>query len=259
VQYYHRDVTLSLVGEGLRLLLDAEPLRPGEDEVTAAMRLLDRVVQAYPRAFDVVGGDGLYAQARFFNHVRALGKHVIAVLKSEQRDLWTDACGLWERMPPTIVWSGERRRECWDLGGFKTWPQCPCQVRVVRSVESWQVRRQLDKQMEGCHSEWVWVMTMPPELASTGATVQIGHSRWDIENQGFNELVSRWHGDHVYRHQAVAMRVMWLLTMLAANLFAGFYGRDLKPAVRAESDTLHVARLMLAELLQGLPIRRRGP
>jgi hypothetical protein len=258
-QYYHRHVTMSLVGASLRVLLDAEPIAAGEDEIAAALRLFDRVVGAYPRAFDVVGGDGLYAQGRFFNHVRAAGKHVIAVLKNEQRDLWVDAAGLWEQMPPTAVWQGERRRECWDLSGLTSWPQCLEAVRVVRSRETWSVRRQLDKKVEEQVSEWVWATTLPRELASTVAVVQLGHARWDIENQGFNELVNRWHGDHVYRHAATAMLVMWLLTMMAANLFAAFYARDLKPALRAACDTLHIARQMLGELMKDLPIQPRAP
>ena len=260
VQYYHRQVSLSLVGKDLRLLLDAEPIVPGEDEVAAALRLFDRVVQAYPRAFDVVGGDGLYAQARFFNHLYAKGKHVIAVLKDEQRDLLADARSLWQQMPPTVLpGRGQRHVEGWDLSGFTTWPQCTCPVRVVRSRESWPVRRQLDKQTEQLESEWVWVTTLPPPLAGTTAVVHLGHSRWDIENQGFNELVNRWHGDHVYRHQPVAIQVMWLLTMLAANLFAAFYRRDLKPALRSACDTLHIARQIMAELYQDLPIHPRAP
>ena len=49
MQYYHRQVTLLLLSdappgsEPLRLLLDAEPQRPGEDEMAAAHRLLARV------------------------------------------------------------------------------------------------------------------------------------------------------------------------------------------------------------------------
>ena len=59
MQYYHRQVTLLLLSdappgsEPLRLLLDAEPQRPGEDEMAAAHRLLARVLETYPRAFDV--------------------------------------------------------------------------------------------------------------------------------------------------------------------------------------------------------------
>jgi hypothetical protein len=207
----------------------------------------------------VVGGDGLYAQGPFFNHVRAAGKHVLAVLKNDQRDLLADATALWEHMPPTAVFEGERHRECWDLSGFRTWPQCHSPVRVVRSRETWSVRRQLTKELEERVSDWVWVTTMPPELASTRATVQLGHARWDIENQGFNELVNYWNGNHVYRHEGTAILVMWLFTMMAANLFAAFYRRDLKPELRAAFDTLHIARQMLAELMAGMPTQPRGP
>jgi len=49
------------------LVLDAEPQRPGEGEVAAALRLLERVLTRYPRAFDVVLADGRYADPRVFN------------------------------------------------------------------------------------------------------------------------------------------------------------------------------------------------
>jgi len=45
---------------------------------------------------------------------------------------------------------------------------------------------------------------------------------------------------------------MWLGTMLACNLFATFYRRNLKPAARAAYDTLQIMRLMMAELYAGL-------
>lgn len=67
LQYYHRHVSLQLVGADWTLLLDAEPQQPGEDEIAAALRRLERVLGFYPRAFDVVVGDGLYADPRVFN------------------------------------------------------------------------------------------------------------------------------------------------------------------------------------------------
>ena len=65
-QYYHRQVTLMLVTgapagrKPLRITLDHEPILPGEDEVATAKRLLERVIDRYPRAFDLVMGDALY-------------------------------------------------------------------------------------------------------------------------------------------------------------------------------------------------------
>ncbi len=90
VQYYHRLVAFSLVSSDLRLMLDAEPMRPGEDEVAAALRLLDRAILAYPRAFDVILGDALYADPRVFNWVIDHGKDALAVLKNDRRDLFQD-------------------------------------------------------------------------------------------------------------------------------------------------------------------------
>ena len=55
-QFYHRNVTLMLLcgsppgRPAVRLLLDLEPQRTGEGELTTALRLLERVLTAYPRA-----------------------------------------------------------------------------------------------------------------------------------------------------------------------------------------------------------------
>ena len=163
-------------------------------------------------------------------------------------------------MPPSSVFDrGRVHCQCWDLEGFGTWPQCAVKPRVVRSEETRQVRRQLDKKMETCESQWAWVTTLPSTMALTRAVVSLGHSRWDIENQGFNELVNRWHADHIYRHEPTAILALWLLTMLAATLFAAFYSRNLKPALRAACDTLQIARMMLTEVLHDLPAHPQAP
>ncbi len=41
-----------------------------------ALRLLARVILAYPRAFDLVLADAAYAEAPFFNFLLAQDKHV---------------------------------------------------------------------------------------------------------------------------------------------------------------------------------------
>jgi len=248
LQYYHRVVAVSLATRDLPLMLDAEPIRPGEDEVAAALRLLDRVVDQYPRAFDLVQGDALYADPRFFHWATDHGKYALAVLKDDRRDLLQDARRLFEDIPPKSLRDGGCLRECWDLEGFTTWPQVQAPVRVVRSRETRSIRRQLDAQVQTPVSDWFWVMTLPQAQASTGAVVQIGHRRWDIENQGFNELVNQYHADHVYRHEPTAVLVFWLLTQLCLNVFTAFFLRNLKPAARAGVSMLHVARWLLSEL-----------
>ena len=93
---------------------------------------------------------------------------------------------------------------------------------------------------------------MGAHVASTGIVVELGHGRWRIENEGFNELTTRQHADHVYKHEARAMLVFLLLAMLAANVFLAFYRRNLKAALRRAVSMLHVSRRIAADLYQGL-------
>jgi hypothetical protein len=250
IQYYHRWVGAELVGSGPpRLLLDLEPMRPGEDEVGAALRLLARMLPRYPRAFDVVLGDAFYARSDFFNYLHGHGKHALVVLKENRAALLEDARSLFERMPARIA--DEGRKQTWDLDGFTTWPEVNAPVRVVRSLETRTIRRQSDGQRETRTSDWYWATTLPHEQVPTAAVVQLGHTRWDIENHAFNELVTRWHLDHVYRHEPNAMLIFWLLACLCLNIFQTFYHRNLKAAVRRVASMLTVAARIAAELYAG--------
>ena len=142
IQYYHRQVTLLLVTgapagrQPLRLPLDHEPQLPGEGEVATAKRLFKRVVTCYPRAFDLVLVDGLYLQACFFNFVIAHGKHVLAVLKDERRNLYQDAAGLFDLVSPVKGTSGTRDCQWWDFPDLTTWPEVNVPIRVIRSLET---------------------------------------------------------------------------------------------------------------------------
>ena len=189
-------------------MLDAEPQLPGEDELAAAKRLLERVLAAYPRAFDVVLADALYAAATFVNFLLAHGKDAVIVLKDERRHLFQDVQGLWRTQPPQ---AGEyRSRDCqwWDHEGLLSWPQVAQPLRVVRSVETWRRRSQLDGELHEHQSDWVWLTTLGSRQVSTAQLVRLGHQRWDIENRGFNELVNGWHADHIYKHEPHAIETL---------------------------------------------------
>jgi hypothetical protein len=254
IQYYHRQVTLLLVTgapagrQPLRLPLDQEVQRPGEDEVATAVRLLERVLIRYPRAFDLVLADGLYAQARFFNFLLEHRKHVLVVLKDERRNLYQDAAGLFDSVAP--IPGTYRSRDCqwWDLGDLVSWPEVKVPVRVIRSVETYSIRRQLDKRDETLTSDWVWATTLPSAQVSVGRAVGFGHQRWDIENHGFNELVEGWHADHVLKHDGTAIECFLLLTFLAFILFHAFLYLNVKPALRMGKSKEFWARVMAAEI-----------
>lgn len=248
-QYYWRYVAAYLTNGERFIMLDAERQLPGEGEIACAERLLVRVFENYPRAFDVVCGDNLYMDPALWKRVRSHNKHIIAVLKNENRDLLVDARSLFENIEPGIFEDGKVHRRCWDLDGFTTWPQCGEPVRVVCSREERTVKRQKGREEETLNSEWFWVTSLSPQEASTKTIVRAGHGRWGIENQGFNELGNQWHGDHGYKYNAHALLACTLLLFIAYNLFHAFIERNLKPEVRAGRSQKYWADLIAAEFL----------
>jgi hypothetical protein len=173
IQYYHRQVTLLLVTgappgrQPLRIPLDHEPQLPGEDEVATAIRLLKRVLALYPRAFDLVLADALYARADFFNFLLDHSKHALVVLKDERRNLYQDAAALFDSAPPTPGTFRARDCQWWDLDGLVSWPEVKAPVRV-RYGANWTRRRNckpaIGSGQPRCHrSKFPW-----PELSVLG-------------------------------------------------------------------------------------------
>ena len=248
IEYYHRHVMASLVLEGVCLPLDLEPQNFKEGEVTCAIRLLERILKNYPRAFDLILADGLYAQAPFFKFVLKHGKDVIVVLKDDRRELYKDAKALFKRERAEVYQDKNVKKECWDIENFTSWDQMDTPVRVVCSRETREIKRQKTKELEYEVSEWVWVSTIPKRRLNTEDFVKFGHDRWKIENNSFHELVNQWHADHVYKHDPVAIEAFGLTTMLAYILFHAFIGRNLKAVYRDKYTKKHIAQMITAEI-----------
>lgn len=248
VQYYHRQVTLMLVSGRLRLLLDTELQRPGEDEVATAIRLLRRALVNYPRAFQLLVTDALYCQAPFINFLWAHRKYILAVLKDDRRDIYQDVIGLCQLIKPSQ--GSYRKRKClwWDISGVQSWPQVNSPIRVIRSQETYFIRRQATKTITSETTEWLWITNLPRSLAGTELVVRLGHARWDIENYGFNELVNGWHTDHVYKHDPVAIEAFYLIAFIAFNIYHAFLLLNLKPEYRRGKTDRFWICLLISEI-----------
>ena len=95
-------------------------------------------------------------------------------------------------------------------------------VRVIRSLESHSTKRQLDHKRQTLTSDWVWLTTLPSEMATVKRCVEFGHQREDIGNHGFNELVNGWHADHVLKHDAAAVECFLFMTFLTLTIYHAF-------------------------------------
>ena len=252
-QYYHRAVAFLLVGPGFYFLLDFELLGPHDDEGSAALRLIERVLQTFPRCFDILLGDGLYPQARLFKLLRRHGKHALVVLKDERRDLLKDARGLFDGPPHSTLTSGPTRYQCWDIEHLDSWDSYPEKVRVVRSLETTTIheRKNHKRTQRQQTTEWIWVTTLPAAEVPTATAVGFGHERWRIENEAFNELCNQWHADHYFHHHPTSITALWLMLFVAHALFHCFL-RNLKPCIRQGLPIYFWAWLMLAEFLAPL-------
>jgi len=247
-QYYHRIVVLQLLGETFRLLFDAELVKKGEDEVGAAKRMIERVLHRFPRSFDVLTGDALYAQAPVLRLLLRHNKDAVMVLKNEHRDLLVDAEALFRQQPPSIVQEGQTTFQHWDVEGFTSWTGLEHPVRVVRSVESTPVRqRDANRWTHSVQTHnWTWVTTLSQKQVPTSSIIRFGHARWQIENQGFNEIVNSWHADHSFHHHPNSIEAVWLILFIAHAVFHCFVTRNLKPPLRQNRPIIFWARQMAA-------------
>jgi len=228
-------VVFYLVGFRAAIPLDVEMLRPGEGELTAAHRLLPRVVESYGRFFGVVLGDALYFNAPFFNLCIGLGKDVITVLKDEDRLLFQDAQGVFSLTAPQAWEEPNQKIQAWEAEGFSSVEGIQAPLRVLRTEEDITRRHRCAqgwvRKRETHH--WEWVTTLPAARLSTRLLWQIGHGRWEIENDLFHTLATYWSLDHCFRHELTAILNFILTLFIAFVLLQSFYLGNLKPQCRA--------------------------
>lgn len=233
-EYYHRAVVLHLIGYDIALPLDLEPILPGEGELTAVRRLLERALKKYNRFFDVVCGDALYLNAPFFNWVTQHGKHALAVLKGDQRTLLQDAEGLFQKTPAQ-VWIEDRKTiRYWDVEGFASAEGMAEPLRVLHTEETQNKQERVAGEWveKSVTVQWWWATTVPVALLPSTALWKAAHHRWDIENDLFNTLSTHWHLDHCFKHNPRAILNFTLTLFITFVLIQSFYLRNLKSEYR---------------------------
>ncbi len=189
----HHFVLISVVGTGLTLPVDVEPYGPGDSEYAAAQRLLRRAVDHLgPRFADYVVGDGAYATAPFLHTTEEVGLPVVARLKENLPLLAAAVRARFDGQPPPAVFqAGDDRVEVWDADNFDPWETLDWPtVRVLRYRQ-------------------------PTLKLSSLSFYRMAKSRWEIENQGFNEGKNLYGMEHICHHQPNSILIVWLLIALA--------------------------------------------
>lgn len=209
IGHKHELAMVAVVGAGMTLPLDMEPYGEGEGELTAGTRLLERTAQALgPRFADYVVGDAKYAAASFLHVVTALGLHAVVRLKDNLPDLHGRAVARFGARPPdSCIQHDGARVEIWDDATFQPWEGL-----------AWPFVRVLRYRYQSSNGELVdafWLTDYPPDAIGSDALFRLAKSRWEIENQGFNDAKNRHGMEHICHHDANALLIGWLLLLLS--------------------------------------------
>lgn len=209
IGHRHELVVIAVVGAGPVLPLDAEPYPQGEGELTAGIRLLQRTLTALgPRFADHVVADAKYGAASFLNAATELGLHAVVRLKDNLPDLHGRAIARFNSRPAErkILHDGVTV-EIWDDATFLPWEGLSWSfVRVLRYRYTSRKGEVIDA---------YWLTDYPPESVGSESLFKLAKSRWEIENQGFNDAKNRYGMEHICHHDANALIVGWLLLLLS--------------------------------------------
>jgi hypothetical protein len=258
-QYYHKQVYAQLSGPGLSVILDFEPLRPGEEECAAALRLLRRIRRQYgPRFFDVVVVDSWYANGPFLQTVVAeLGWPVIAVLKQARYEAHQEILALTAgQTPAQVVKRNQRQVEVWNVPALRFTDTYAGPVRGVRVRERWTERQRVGQawQTRAQEQQWIWVVAGDLDAYAAAVIRDLGHGRWQIENQAFGELTQHWHLTHCARHEPVAVVALLWIKIIAFTLLHAFAIGHGQLCRRGKATLNEVRKQIYRALLCGPPV-----
>lgn len=237
--------------------LDYEPVREGENEVTAAKRLIPRVVERFGARIDVMVFDGLYTEW-CIKLVRSLGKQV--VVKTREKTLLVTQKV--EELAATYKRYGVEPIEGVDEDGYKQYrmmdfPKIDDETLggPIRVVRVWEERLKGQKEKDEYHL----LTTLSPPQASAVLVRQIGRGRWGIENGCFRQTSQNLKGKHRFARAGDAPEIMAGILLLAGTLLTGYLADEERRQGKKRSKKQPVKSVMreLAYSVPALPVSSR--
>jgi hypothetical protein len=241
--YRHHVVLATVVGTGLSLPFDVEPYGSGDSEYAAGQRLLRRAIELLGVRFAAyVVVDGEFATAPFLHAAGKLGLPVVARLKANLPELLVAAQKRFRFQPPKLTFRhGADRVALWDAEDFDPWENL--RWKTVRVL----FYRQ--QKPDGQVIEAFWLTDSLIKEVSSRVLFHRAKSRWEIENQGFNDAKNRHDLEHICHHQTNSLLITWLLTSLALTierLYRLRYLRRGSHAPRTAADFVYMLWLSLS-------------
>lgn len=164
--------------------------------------------KTYGRGIDVIVGDAIYLDAKFIKAVQEEGYEAVIRLKENRKAIIEDAEGLY------------KLKEAEKIEGIKS-----------KEIESWaeiveyqgiklKVVKFKEKYKKGKKEKEDTIYVVSTDIKMKNSTInKIIHARWDIENEGFNELKNHCHMNHCYICEENAIQVILEMMIISYNLW----------------------------------------
>ncbi len=209
ISHIHHFVMISVVGAGITLPFDIEPYPPGDSEYGAGKRLLKRAVgHLGPRFADYLVADGKFATAPFLHTAGQVKLPILARLKENLPELAAAVAARFGQQPPKEAFlHGADWIEAWDAEDFDPW--------TTLNWPTVRVMRYRQHKPDGTIMEADWLTNFSMARLGTRSFFKLAKSRWEIENQGFNDAKNLYGAEHIQHHHPNSMLVNWLFLLLA--------------------------------------------
>ena len=212
---YHKPINIfaKIVGMRPGLILGYEKVTSEglegkqEYEPNVAIKLIKKLKKVYGRGIDVIVGDAIYLEEKFLKEVREEGYQAVIRLKDNRKSYLNEAEGLFRLQKAKKLKIKDRTIESWsEIIDYKE-----MKVKVAKFKEKYKKGKEIKE-------DTIYVVST--DLTMREETMnKIIHERWDIENEGFNELKNNWNMKHCYMADDKAIDIILQMIIMSYNLW----------------------------------------
>jgi len=222
---YHKQINVvaKIVGKKPALILDYEKITcegnegKQEYEPNVGIKLINKLKESYGRGIDVIVADALYLNDKFLKAAEDNKYNAVIRLKGNNNSLLENAEGIFKNQKPK-EWKNKRKvvnTNIHQSRKIKAWADIfeygERKLKVVKYEEEYKKSRENQKDI---------IYVVSTDINMSEETInKIIHARWDIENNGFNELKNYWNMKHCYIAETNAIDIIIEMLIMSYNLW----------------------------------------
>ena len=212
---YHKQINIfaKIVGKRPGIILGYEKVTSKgnkgkqEYEPNVAIKLIKRLKEMYGRGIDVIVGDAIYLEEKFIKEVKKEGYEAVIRLKENRKAIIEEAEGLFKLQEgKEYKYKNKTIRSCTEVVEHKS-----TKLKVVKYKETYKKGKEEKEDI-------IYVASTDLGMKEETINKKI-HGRWDIENEGFNELKNQCQMKHCYMSKARAIDVIIQMMIISYNLW----------------------------------------